>query len=222
MQTKIIIFGSSYHAAVIFSELKNFKKFKVLGFCDEKKTAAQILKSKFKLKDLGSFKDISKKIDRNTKGIIGIGENKIRKKIVRECYLLNKKFKWINLISKNSIIDRNVHTGEGSVILSGTVIRNDVKIGNHCLINSSCSIDHDTILSDFSSCGPGVVSGGNVFIGQSSFVGIGSTIKHSIKISDNVIIGGNSYVNKSCSSGFLYFGNPIKKIKKISKIKSQF
>jgi len=222
MQTKIIIFGSSYQSAVIFSELKNFKNYKVIGFCDEKKTTTQILQNKYKLKNLGNFRDISKKLNNNIKGIIGVGENRIRKKIVKDCYHINKKFKWVSLISKNVIIDRNVRIGEGSIILSGSVIRNDVKIGKHCLINSSCSIDHDSIISDFSSCGPGVVAGGNVFLGESSFVGIGSTIKHSIKIADNVFIGGHSYVNKSCSKGFLYFGNPIKKIKKISQVKSQF
>ena len=218
MQTKVIIFGSSYQANVIFSELKNFKKFRVIGFCDDKVPINKLINNKYKLKNLGKFKEISN----NIKGIIGIGENKIRKKIVRECSAINKKFKWISLVSKNAIIDKNVTIGEGSIILSGSVIRNDVKIGNHCLINSSCSIDHDTIISNFASCGPGVITGGNVFLGDSSFVGIGSTIKHSIKIDQNVFIGGHSYVNKNCKKGFLYYGSPIKKIKKISQMKSQF
>ena len=222
MQTKVIIFGSSYQANVIFSELKNFKKFRVIGFCDDKVPINKLINNKYKLKNLGKFKEISKKINNNIKGIIGIGENKIRKKIVRECSAINKKFKWISLVSKNAIIDKNVTIGEGSIILSGSIIRNDVKIGNHCLINSSCSIDHDTIISNFSSCGPGVITDGNVFLGDSSFVGIGSTIKHSIKIDQNVFIGGHSYVNKNCKKGFLYYGSPIKKIKKISQMKSQF
>ena len=221
MQTKIIIFGSSYQANVILLELKNFKKFKVIGFCDDKKPTNKIINKKYNLKNLGKFKDISKKIDKNTKGIIGIGENKIRKKIIEECYSINKKFNWISLISKNAIIDNEVSIGAGSIILSGSVIRNNVKIGNHCLINSSCSIDHDTIISDFASCGPGVITGGNVFLGKSSFVGIGSTIKNSIKIDENVFIGGNSFVNKDCGKGYLYFGNPIKKIKKTNQMKSQ-
>ena len=222
MKTKIIIFGSSYQANVVFSELKNFNNFKVIGFCDHDSSKNNLLNKKNKLRNLGKFEEISKKINNNIKGIIGIGENRIRKKIVKECYIINKKFKWISLISKNAIIDKNVTIDEGSIILSGSVIRNDVKIGKHCLINSSCSIDHDNIISDFSSCGPGVTTGGNVFLGNSSFVGIGSTIKNSVKIDQNVFIGGHSYVNKNCKSGFLYYGNPIKKIKKISQMKSQF
>ena len=100
------------------------------------------------------------------------------------------------------------------MILSGTVVRNDVKIGKHCLLNSKCSIDHNSVISDFASCGPGVVGGGNIFLGKSSFVGIGCTIRNSIKIKDNVYIGAHSYVNKNCEKGYLYYGNPIKKIKK--------
>ena len=218
---KIIIFGSGDQANVILSELKNFKNYKVIGFCDEKIPVNKIINKKYKLKNLGKFKDISKKLLEKTKGIIGIGENKIRRKMVKTCQKINKNFKWISLISKNAIIDNDVTVGEGTVILSGTVVRNDVKIGKHCLLNSKCSIDHNSVISDFASCGPGVVGGGNVFLGKSSFIGIGSTIRNSIKISDDVYIGAHSYVNKNCEKGYLYYGNPIKKIRKKLKMKSK-
>jgi sugar O-acyltransferase (sialic acid O-acetyltransferase NeuD family) len=218
---KIIIFGSSYQSNVILNELLALKK-NIIGFCDENIPKGKILNKKYKLKNLGGFHEISKKIDKNFYGIIGVGENKIRQKIVNNCRIIKKNFQWASLISKHAIVDDNAEIGEGSIVLSGSVIRNNVKIKRHCLINSSCSIDHDNYLSDFSSCGPGVISGGNVRIGKLSFVGIGSVIKHGVQISDNVIIGGNSYVNRNCQEGNLYFGSPIKKIKKISTMKSQF
>ena len=45
---------------------------------------------------------------------------------------------------------------------SGVIIKNGTTIKNIALINTSASIDHDNVFDDFSSCGPGVITGGNV------------------------------------------------------------
>ena len=87
-------------------------------------------------------------------------------------------------------------------------------IGKHCLISTSSSIDHDNYFHDFSSAGPGVVTGGNVLVGKNSYLGIGSVIKHQIKIGDNTVIGGNSFVNKNCLDNSIYYGVPAKRIRK--------
>ena len=98
--------------------------------------------------------------------------------------------------------------------MAGTTINNHTKIGKHCLINTSSSIDHDNYFDDFSSCGPGVVTGGNVIVGNSSYIGIGSTVKNGVIIGKNTLIGGHSFVNKNCKDNTIYYGVPIKKIKK--------
>ena len=219
---KIIIFGSSYHSKVVLNELLNFKNYKIIGFCDEKKKPKTIIDKELSLINLGGAKSILKNIDTNTYGIIGIGENSIRKKIVDQCKKINNKFPWIKLISKHAHISKNVSIGDGSLIVAGTTINNNTSIGKHCLINTSSSVDHDCNLKDYSSLGPGVTMGGNVNLGKLSFVGIGSTVKHKINIKENSVIGGHSYVNKDCKKNYLYFGVPIKKIKKRKLTDKQF
>jgi acetyltransferase EpsM len=98
--------------------------------------------------------------------------------------------------------------------MSGVIINTGTLIGNHCIINTSSSIDHDNIFKNFSSCGPGVTTGGNVTVGDNSYIGIGSVIKHSIKVGSNIVVGGNAFVNKDCSNNYIYYGVPIKKIRK--------
>ena len=82
------------------------------------------------------------------------------------------------------------------------------------VINTNSSIGHDCNFSNFSSCGPKVAVGGNVFVGNSAFLGIHSTINHNIKIGENTVIGGHSFVNKDCKKNSIYFGVPAKKIRK--------
>ena len=62
------------------------------------------------------------------------------------------------------------------MIISGSIINRNTKIGKHCIINTGSIIEHDNELKDFSSTGPGAKLGGNVKIGKLSFVGLGSLL----------------------------------------------
>ncbi len=210
----IIIFGGGSSARVIFSELINLRKFKILGFIDNYSKKGEVIET-FKgknYKNLGKTSTISK-INNSVYGIIGVGDNYIRQKISSEVFKHSRNFKWETIISKTAIISHNVTISKGSVIMPNVVINTGTQIGSHCLINTSSSIDHDNIFEDFSSTGPGVVTSGNVYLGKYSHIGVGGIVKHGVKIGNNTIIGGNSFVNKLCKNNCVYYGNPAKKRK---------
>jgi acetyltransferase-like isoleucine patch superfamily enzyme len=218
----IVIFGSGSHAKVIFSEIINYKKYNIVGFVDEIKKKKDLI-IKYKNKNYYTIGKISENVKKNNvRGIIGVGSNFIRNKIYKNIILINKKFKFEKIISKNAIINLNVSIKEGAFIASGVVINQGTNIGKHCIINTSSSIDHDNIFEDFSSTAPGVITGGNVLVRKNSNIGIGSVIKHQVEIKENTVIGGNSFVTKNCDPNFLYFGSPSKKIKKISNSENYF
>ena len=212
---EILIFGSESHSRIILSEIIQIKGYRVIGFIDEnlkKETIIETYKNK-KYKVVSNIKGINKLLNKNTFGIIGIGSNFLRKKVAEKVNKIYKNFNWTTIISKNSTINRNVRIGKGSLIVSGSVINTGTKIGEHCLINTSSSIDHDNIFENYSSTGPNVTTGGNVELGQCSHLGIGSTVKHKISIGDNTIIGAQSMVLKNCNKNSVYYGIPAKKIR---------
>lgn len=210
---KIIIFGSGNHAKVIYSEIIKIKNLKFLGFIDENKKKGEIVISgKKNFTNLGCMSKVLQKKN-DFSGIIGIGSNFLRKKVYEDILLLDRYFKFEKIISKDAIVDQSVIVGKGSFVVSGSVINIGTKIGDHCLINTSTSIDHDNIFEDFSSTGPGVKTGGNVIVEKKSHIGLGSSVKQGVKIFKDCVIGANSYVNKNCQKNSLYFGSPIKKIK---------
>lgn len=51
-----------------------------------------------------------------------------------------------------------------------------------------------------------------VTIGNNVFIGMNAIITRGVTVGDNVIIGAGSVVTKDCESGFVYAGNPAKKI----------
>ena len=211
---KIIIFGTGDHARVVFSEIIRLKNFKILGFTDEllnKGKVVEVYKKK-EYKNLGGLNSVEKY--KKIYGIIAVGDNYLRKKILKDAeFSLKKNIKWATIVSKNSILNGNVTVGEGTVIISNSVINTGTKIGKHCLINTSSSIDHDNDFNNFSSTGPGVTTGGNVKVGGTSHLSIGCTIKNDITIKSNTIVGGNSFVNKDCDENSVYYGVPAKKIR---------
>ena len=218
MRKNIVIFGNGVHSKVIFSEIIKIKKYNFLGFVDDFSQKGQKIitykgKSFF---NLGKIKDVIKNNGKRRKlyGIIGVGFNYIRKKIFNEVSKLDKTFKWESIISKDCILNGNINIGEGSLIMSGVVINTQTTIGSHCIINTSSSIGYENYFMDFSSCGPGVVTGGNVTLGENSYLGIGSIVKPGVKIGTNTVIGGNSFVNRKCLDNFLYFGVPVKQTRK--------
>ena len=213
---KIVIFGSSGHARVVLSELLKLKDYKVLGFIDNTfKTGRVIdqLKNK-KYKILGDIKYLKKIYNKNIYGIIGVGSNFLRKKIAYETNKIIKNFKWCSVISKNSIISGDVKIDVGSLIISGSIINTGTKIGKHCIINTSSSIDHDNIFKDFSSTGPRTTTGGKVKVGLCSHIGIAATVKNNVTIQNHTIVGAKSLVLKNCEKNSIYFGSPAIKIRK--------
>ena len=212
---KIVIFGSGHHAKVIFAEVIKLKKFKFLGFVDDFKKKGEIIINldKKNYYNLGSIKDVINKKDK-LKGIIGVGLIHVREKIFKDIKKINNNFKFQQIISKDAIISSNVFIDEGTLIVSGAIINTGTKIGKHCIINTSCSIDHDNKFGDFSSVGPGVVTGGNVEVGYKSYLGLGSLVRNNVKILENTIVGFGSLVNKDCKKNSIYWGSPVKKIRK--------
>ena len=219
MKKNIVIFGSGTHSKVVFSEVIKLKKYNILGFVDDfsKKGKKILIHKKKAFFHLGSIKDFLKKsrgVHKNLCGIIGVGFNYNRKRVVDDVFKLDKNFKWESIISKDCTLNGNITIGEGSLIMSGVTINTETIIGSHCIINTSSSIDHDNNFKNFSSCGPGVITGGNVTIEESSYLGIGCVVKNKVKVGKNTVIGGNAFVNKKCLDSSLYYGVPAKRIKK--------
>ena len=214
VKKNIIIFGSGYQAKVIFNSIVDNKKYNFIGLVDNQKIntlVATFKKKKFRIVDnFDNFKNL-KKI-KKLNGIIGIGSNFARNKVHKEIIKLKLKINWETIFFKGVNISQNIKIGGGTVIMGNVLINNNSIIGSHCIINSGSIIEHDNSFADFSSTGPGVVTGGDVKIGKFSHIGIGATILNGKRVFSNVIIGAGSLVTKDCKSNSVYYGLPAKKI----------
>ena len=206
---KLLIFGAGNHSNVVANLI--IDKFDIIGYVTSKKISKGLSNNK-KIYSLNKNNILKITANKSFFSIIAIGDNKIRKKIFNHIKKLDLKIKWLSIISPYAIISKDVTIGEGSLVMPGCIVNNGTRIKDHCIINTGSIIEHDNYFDNFSSCGPGVVTGGNVRVGEGSYVGIGSVVKEKIVINNNVFIGGNSFINKNCKKNSLYYGNPIKLI----------
>ena len=210
-----IIFGYGGHARVILDSISVIKNSRVLGFISNKKYDTSFAKKVKYLGEIKNLNEIIKKIKlKNVVGIIAIGNNIKRKQIFLQVNKINRKFKWGNVIHPAAVISPSAIIGSGNMILAGSIICAETEMENHVSINTGSYIDHNNKFCNFSSTGPGVATGGNVVVGEQSFLGIGATIKQNIIIEKNTIVGGQAFVNKNCKPNSIYFGIPARRIKK--------
>ena len=66
--------------------------------------------------------------------------------------------------------------GIGSVVAAGSILSNQVQIGNHVHINPGTIVGHDVQLDDFVSIAPGARISGNIHIEAGCYVGTGASV----------------------------------------------
>jgi sugar O-acyltransferase (sialic acid O-acetyltransferase NeuD family) len=138
---------------------------------------------------------------------VAIGDNAVRERITRR--LRSKGYELTNIISRDSYVSPTVELGTGIYIAPMACVMTHTRIGNGCIINTNASVDHDCDLGDFVHISPCAGLGGNVVIGDRTWIGLGSSVIHKSWIENDILVaGGSSVAGDLWESNSLYAGNP--------------
>ncbi len=194
----ISIIGAGGHSKVIIDIIRELDNYNIVGIYDDNKTGY------FSgIKIIGKISEINNITDYF---IIGIGNDKIRKKIAEEY----NQLKWATLIHPKTIISKTAIINEGTVVCAGAIIQTEVIIGKHCIINTNCNIDHESTIGDYCSICPSSTICGQVKVGESSFIGANSTVIQTIEIGKECIIGAGTVVIRNIPNNSKAVGNPAR------------
>lgn len=143
---------------------------------------------------------------------IGIGNPLLRFKLYQKFIKINGIY--TSTISPDATISKfDVNIGNGSNVLSTSVISNSVQIGNGCIVYYGVIITHDCKVGEFVELSPKAVLLGGVEVGDFSHVGANATILPKIKVGKNVIIGAGAVVTKDLPDNCVAVGVPAKIIR---------
>jgi sugar O-acyltransferase (sialic acid O-acetyltransferase NeuD family) len=210
---KILLIGSSGHAKSIVDIVEREGRYEIEGLVDRfREPGEQTLGYQV----LGRIEDLpSLRMSHSLTGVmVAIGDNVNRSKVAARVRAVCPDLSFVSAIHPNASIARDVFIGEGTVIMAGVVINSSCSIGQFCILNTNSSLDHDSLMEDFSSLAPGVTTGGNCRIGVCTAVCIGATLSHNVHIGEHTVIGAGSTVLNDLGSFCVAYGTPAVEVRK--------
>lgn len=203
--TGVVVYGAGGHAKVILDILEKQGRYEVLAVIDENPKTDTLLGYPVLRADAKTWPA--------ERGVIAIGDNFTRRKVVDQLRRDRPNFRFVSAIHPSAQIARDVEIGEGTVVMAGAIINTSSRIGAHCILNTRCSIDHDALIGDYASFGPGAVTGGLVVVGEGAAIALGALCLHKVKIGRDCVIGAGSVVTRDVDASTVAYGNPCRPVR---------
>jgi len=191
----MLLYGASGHAKVIIDCLLSAQESITAIFDDDKE--------KKYLLDIEILHSYSEIIHPKQKIIVSIGDNKTRRKIADS---IGHSFG--QAIHRTAQISGQSYFGAGSAAFHNSVTQSGAHIGNHVIINTSATVDHDCILGDFVHIAPKATLCGDVEVGEGTLIGAGATVLPGIKIGKWAVVGAGAVITKNVPDLAVVVGNP--------------
>lgn len=207
----IVVVGSSGHAKVVMDILEKEGRYRIAGLIDSFRKAGD---RAFDHAILGDETRLPALIQEHHLAgcLIAIGDNWKRHLLAEKVSMIAPGLEFVGAVHPSAQIARGVTIGRGSVIMAGAVVNSDSRVGEFCIINSQASLDHDSIMENYSSLAPGAITGGNVHIGEFSAVSLGANIIHGRRIGRHSVIGAGALVLEDIPEYSIAYGLPAKVI----------
>ena len=106
--------------------------------------------------------------------------------------------------------------GDNCFILEDNTIQPFVRIGNNVTLWSGNHIGHDSTIEDHCFIASHVVVSGHVRVGTRSFIGVNATLRNTITIAPESIIGAGAVIMKDTRAKGVYLGERAKLFSKSS------
>lgn len=117
-----------------------------------------------------------------------------------------------------SVIDPSVHVpsnctvGAGSILLSGTALTADVRVGSHVVCMPHVVLTHDDVLADFVTLAAGVVLGGSVHVGEAAYIGMNASVREQRRVGAEATLGMGSVLVTDQPAGTIWAGVPARNL----------
>ena len=139
------------------------------------------------------------------RAVIAIGSNTVRQELARR-FPLN----WTTIVHPRAWVHSSVSPGRGSVVFAGAIVQPGAHIGDHVIINTAATVDHDCRIGDFAHLAPGTHLAGDVTVEHGAFLGTASAAIPSVRIGAGTTVGAGAVVVRDLPAGITAVGCPAR------------
>jgi sugar O-acyltransferase (sialic acid O-acetyltransferase NeuD family) len=208
----VAVIGGGGHGRVIIDMIEKAGELTLVGVIDAQISAGEEVLG---YPVLGPDSEIASLAEQHSiEGVVvAIGDNWIRSKAVAAVLDQVPQMKFPAVIHPSAQIARGVQFWRGSVAMAGAVVNTGSQIGEFCILNTNCSVDHDGVLGDFSSFGPNSCAGGTVYIGEFSAISLGANVIHNVKVGSHTVVGAGATAVSDLPSNVVAYGTPARVVR---------
>lgn len=116
----------------------------------------------------------------------------------------------VNAIHPSATLANSASIGHGNLVNVGVSLGPGFTLGNHCIIHTHATLEHEVVIKDFVQVGAGSIIGAQAVIEDHVFIGIGATLIAGIQVGSGASIGAGSVVLEHVKPGARVLGNPAK------------
>lgn len=209
---KLIIIGSSGHARAAIDILEKQRNWAIIGLVDDFRDPGS---ETLGYKVLGKCLDLPALLPRHdaTGVFVAVGDNHRRAAIAAAAAKACPGLTFASAVHPSVSIGKGAVVMEGAMLMPGAVVGPAARVGRFCILNTHSSLDHDSVMGDFSSLAPGVNVGGASEIGPHSAIGIGAVISHGLKIGEHTVVGAGATVLDDLPALKVVHGTPAKPVR---------
>jgi sugar O-acyltransferase (sialic acid O-acetyltransferase NeuD family) len=200
VQQPIAVLGAGGHAKVVISALRASGEIVAAVFDDDaSKTGGVVCGAPVQ-------GPISRALELGLhQAVIAVGDNASRKRIAESF-----DFHGVQVQHPTAWVDPTARIGVGTVIFAHTVIQADTTLGDHVIVNTSATVDHDCVIASFVHLAPGSNLGGGVKVGASALIGLGASIKPYVSVGEKAVIGCGAAVVSDIAAAHRAVGVPAR------------
>ncbi|MCI2255206.1 acetyltransferase [Domibacillus sp. PGB-M46] len=204
----IIVLGNGGHSKVIQDTISTLKDYTLRAVLDDKYSEEAeeggIL--------YGPFSSLTSLLNEQTKVVMAIGNNSVRKNLADSMPLrLNQ---YASIVHPTAVVSPSAAIGAGTVVMANAVINAGASMGRHCIINTGAIIEHENKLGDYVHISPGAVLTGNVLVEEGAHVGASAAVIPGMDIGSWSVVGAGSTVITPIPSYCTAVGTPARVIEK--------
>ena len=195
---EIIVVGAGGHARVVARAAAS-SGIRVAGFYDDNESMWGTM-----IDGLPVQGPINLAAEAGLPAVIGIGDNSARKAVAESLNL-----EWVTLVHPFAFVDEYATLGRGTVVLPGSIVHRGAVVGNHVILNTKASVDHDCRADDFMHVAVAHMGGGSS-ADEGSFMALGSILLPGVNLGAWSILGAGAIATHDIPRDSVAVGVPAK------------